>query len=75
MKSIFSMKDEIPTENQLKEALGEIFNMCISLEKFTNENNPNSKSGWYFSGEKFGWSFRIKDKTGYHISFATKQIL
>lgn len=62
MKSIFSMKDEIPTENQLKEVLGETFDIWKSFEKFTHEHNFNSKSGWHFSGEKFGRSFRIKDK-------------
>lgn len=62
MKSIFSVKDEIPTENQLKEVLGETFDIWKSFEKFTHEHDFNSKSGWHFSGAKFGWSFRIKDK-------------
>lgn len=62
MKSIFRIKDETPTLNQLKEVLGETFDIWKSFEKFTHEHDFNSKSGWHFSGEKFGWSFRIKDK-------------
>lgn len=64
MKSIFSMKDEIPTENQLKEALENTFDIWKSFEKFTHEHDLNSTSGWHFSGAKYGWSFRIKDKDG-----------
>ncbi|MDQ0594999.1 hypothetical protein QFZ37_003368 [Chryseobacterium ginsenosidimutans] len=62
MKSIFSVKDETPTLNHLKEVLGDTFDIWNKIEKFTLKHDINSKSAWYFSGEKFGWSFRIKDK-------------
>ncbi|ALR31014.1 hypothetical protein ATE47_10960 [Chryseobacterium sp. IHB B 17019] len=62
MKSIFNIKDEIPTLDQLKEALGETYDLWQCLEKFTHEHDHNSKSEWHFSGQKFGWSLRVKDK-------------
>jgi len=41
--------------------LGNTFEMWESLERFTLENYPKAKTEWNFSGEKFGWSYRIKD--------------
>jgi len=61
MKSIFINKNETPTTGSLKTALGNTFEMWESLERFTLENYPKAKTEWNFSGEKFGWSYRIKD--------------
>ncbi|WP_155845017.1 DUF3788 family protein [Chryseobacterium daeguense] len=49
----FNNKDEIPTLDQLKEALGDTYNLWQSLEKFTHQHDHNSKSEWHFYGEKF----------------------
>ncbi|UPT71144.1 MAG: DUF3788 domain-containing protein [Flavobacterium sp. JAD_PAG50586_2] len=62
MKSVFSNKDQQPTTNDLKNALGEPFIIWNQLEAFTKNNYPEAISDWNFSGEKFGWSYRIKDK-------------
>ncbi|MGL2966289.1 DUF3788 domain-containing protein [Flavobacterium sp. XGLA_31] len=61
MKSIFTNKNEIPTTVSLKKALGETFEVWKKFEEFTKDHYPNAKSEWHFSGEKFGWSYRIKD--------------
>lgn len=61
MKSIFANKDEIPTTDDLKKALGDTFEIWKTLEEFTKASYPNATAVWNFSGEKFGWSFRIKD--------------
>lgn len=62
MKSVFTDKNEVPDMRKLKEALGETFDIWMAFVDFTYENDTNSKEEWNFSSEKFGWSFRIKDK-------------
>ncbi|MET0760684.1 MAG: DUF3788 family protein [Flavobacterium sp.] len=61
MKSIFTNKNEMPTIDSLKIALGETFDIWKSFVEFTNINYPKANVEWNFSSEKFGWSFRIKD--------------
>ncbi|WP_165579276.1 hypothetical protein [Chryseobacterium sp. BLS98] len=51
MKSIFNNKDEIPTLDQLKEALGDTYDLWQSLEKFTHQHDHNSRSEWYMQWE------------------------
>ncbi|MDF3026058.1 MAG: hypothetical protein K0S23_365 [Fluviicola sp.] len=62
MKSVFINKNEKPTNEDLKKALGETVDIWNSFVEFTHANDPASFDEWNFSGEKFGWSFRIKDK-------------
>lgn len=62
MKSIFVDKNIKPTNKDLENGLGETFQIWKSLEDFTKTNYPNATCEWNFSGEKFGWSYRIKDK-------------
>lgn len=62
MKSIFADKFETPTEAQLREALGKTYVFWTTFSEHTKKLHPEAVSEWHFSGEKFGWSFRIKDK-------------
>jgi hypothetical protein len=62
MKSILMDKAEQPTNNILEGALGNTFAIWTNLVKFTLECYPNAVCEWNYSSEKFGWSFRIKDK-------------
>lgn len=62
MKSVFITKAEKPGVEDLKSALGETFDSWNDLVAFTHENEENAQDEWNFSSEKFGWSFRIKDK-------------
>lgn len=62
MKSIFTDKNIKPTSESLKAALDETFEIWEDFVDFTNQSYPEASQEWNFSGEKFGWSFRIKDK-------------
>lgn len=61
MKSIFLDKNTKPSTHDLEHGLGETYPIWESFEAFTLENHPNATCEWNFSGEKLGWSFRIKD--------------
>lgn len=62
MKSIFSDKAKQPTEKELVKGLSKTFEIWKELEGFTKLCYPAAKSEWKFSGEKFGWGYRISDK-------------
>lgn len=62
MKSIFLDKNKKPGKEELMEALGNTFDFWENLEAFTKANYPEAAAEWHFSGEKYGWSYRIKDK-------------
>lgn len=61
MKSIFTQKSEIPTEAQLQTALGTTYDYWQTFAEHTKKLYPKATEEWHFSGDKFGWSFRIKD--------------
>ena len=62
MKSIFTDKEITPTEAQLKTALGETYDHWQTLANHTISLYPEAVTQWHYSGEKFGWSFRISDR-------------
>ncbi|NNT73169.1 DUF3788 family protein [Flavobacterium sp. IMCC34852] len=62
MKSIFTQKSENPTLEQLQDALGDTYVYWQTFAEHTKKLYPNATEEWSFAGEKFGWSFRIKDK-------------
>ena len=62
MKSVFTDKATIPNENDLEIALGITYNIWQHLSDFTKKQYPDAIEEWNFSSEKFGWSFRLKDK-------------
>lgn len=61
MKSIFTEKQTEPTETDLENVLGDTFSMWKELAAYTREMYPNALEKWHFSGEKYGWGFRISD--------------
>ena len=61
MKIIFTDKKITPTEAQLKTALGETHDYWQTLANITLSLHPKAITQWHYSGEKFGWSFRISD--------------
>lgn len=61
MKSIFTDKAITPSEAQLKTALGETYDHWLMLANLTLSLHPKATTHWHYSGEKFGWSFRISD--------------
>ena len=61
-KSIFSDKKQIPGDKDLEQGLGSTFRLWKQLREAASAH-PSALSGeWNYPGEKFGWSFRIKDK-------------
>lgn len=62
MKSIFTNKTTTPTPTDLENALGATFPLWKIFETFTIEQYPAATREWHYSGEKYGWSYRIKDK-------------
>ena len=39
----------------------ETFHIWQEIAAFTIQNYPQAVAEWHFSGEKFGWSYRIND--------------
>ncbi|MCF8370622.1 MAG: DUF3788 domain-containing protein [Bacteroidales bacterium] len=61
-KSIFEDKTIIPSDDDLKQALGEKYDWWKNLREFVLGHYPTAREEWNYPGEKYGWSFRIKDK-------------
>jgi hypothetical protein len=62
MKSFFADKAKQPTETELKKALNKNYDAWITLAEFTKKSYPKATEEWKFSGEKYGWNFRVSDK-------------
>lgn len=60
--SIFKDKAMMPTERDLRDSLGNTFDLWIRIRDFVMEQYPGGEGEWNFPGKKYGWSFRIKDK-------------
>jgi hypothetical protein len=60
--SIFTVKTKIPDDNDLRKALGSTTNLWQALHEHVHLKYPEALDEWNYSGEKYGWSFRIKDK-------------
>lgn len=62
MKSVFTDKNNVPTAEELTKALSKNYVLWKTLAEFTKKLNPAATQNWAYSGEKYGWSFRISDK-------------
>ncbi|OFY34771.1 MAG: hypothetical protein A2275_09945 [Bacteroidetes bacterium RIFOXYA12_FULL_35_11] len=62
MQSIFTDKKKTPGAEDLKAAIGDTFDIWKIISDFTFKIKPTAKDSWHFSGNKYGWSFRISDK-------------
>lgn len=60
--SIFQEKDTKPTSDLLAEKLGSTYKIWIQIENYVMDKYPAGLQEWYYSGKKFGWNYRIKDK-------------
>lgn len=60
--SIFTDKTKIPDEKMLSDALGEMYNFWIDIREYVFKIYPKGIEEWNHPGQKYGWSFRIKDK-------------
>ncbi|MDD4967857.1 MAG: DUF3788 domain-containing protein [Paludibacter sp.] len=60
--SIFMDKKSLPTNDELQEALVGTHEVWKSIEAYVHLKYPGALDEWSYSGDKYGWSFRIKDK-------------
>jgi Protein of unknown function (DUF3788) len=60
--SVFLDKLKVPTDAELKENIGNTYELWKQLRDFVFHVYPNATEEWNFPGKKYGWSFRIKDK-------------
>lgn len=61
-KSIFADKNIMPANDELKKALTETFHLWTSVINYVHQKVENTQDEWNYPGEKYGWSFRVKDK-------------
>lgn len=59
--SIFTDKSIIPTNDDLKEKLGDTYSIWMDIYYMVYNFYPKGKEDWNYPGKKYGWSFRIKD--------------
>ena len=60
--SIFRDKKITPSDKDLLEKLGATFDLWNQIQNFVLIKYPKGIPEWNYPGEKYGWSFRIKDK-------------
>ena len=60
--SIFMDKKNLPTDHDLEGALAGTHDVWKSIEVYVHLKYTGAKDEWGYSGDKYGWSFRIKDK-------------
>ena len=60
--SIFTDKKITPSNDDLLVALGNTYQMWEQLTGYVHFKYPAAVDMWNYSGDKYGWSFRIKDK-------------
>jgi hypothetical protein len=61
-KSIFTDKKNIPQNEDLIKNLDKTFSLWETLKEYVYQKYPKAVEDWNYPGEKYGWSFRIKDK-------------
>ena len=60
--SIFTDKARIPDHLMLIDALGDLYPVWMEIRDYVFNKYPSATEEWNFPGQKYGWSFRIKDK-------------
>ena len=60
--SIFIDKTVTPTDKDLADKLGSKYELWQRIHDLVLSKYPNGLTEWSYSGLKYGWSFRIKDK-------------
>jgi len=59
---IFTDKKIMPVENDLLMALSNTYEIWQQLSGYVHLKYPAAIDLWNYSGDKYGWGFRIKDK-------------
>lgn len=71
--SIFMDKSNLPSDEDLREALGSSYKLWMDIRDAVYQKYPGGTEEWNFPGKKYGWSFRIKDKKRAIIYFLPRQ--
>jgi hypothetical protein len=61
-KNIFIDKNTIPTIIDLADGLGNTYDLWQMIVDYAHSKYPKAIDEWHYPGEKYGWSFRVKDK-------------
>ena len=61
-KSVFTDKARVPENNDLRDSLGETFSLWLLIREYIHFKYPGAIDEWNYPCEKYGWSFRIKEK-------------
>lgn len=62
MKSIFTDIAHLPTDSELRSGLLSTFTIWKEIEDYVVATGHVSSQEWKYSGDKYGWSYRISDK-------------
>ena len=60
MKSIFTDKNKLPNDNDLKKSLGDTYQLWQLIKDYVISKYPKGFEEW--SCSNYGWSLRIKDE-------------
>lgn len=60
--SIFQDKLTKPIDQDLVDNLDSTYTLWLQLHDFVFEMYPNGLAEWNYSGKKYGWNYRIRDK-------------
>jgi hypothetical protein len=60
--NVFMDKSKKPGDSDLKEVLGDKYVLWQQIHDYILQQYPAAIEEWNFSGAKYGWSFRMKDK-------------
>ncbi len=60
--SIFDDKSKFPSESDLESVLASSHECWKDIIEFVFKNRPKTEAVWSFSGAKYGWSLRLKEK-------------
>lgn len=60
--SVFTDKTVIPSNDDLKNTLGDLYLWWKDLEDYVLFKYPKALKEWNYSGVKYGWNYRLKDK-------------
>jgi len=71
--SIFQDKTITPTDKDLVDNLGDTCNFWKHIHDFVLTKYPKGLAEWNYPGQKYGWSFRIKDKKRAIIYFLPRE--
>lgn len=61
-KSIFTDKNIVPNDSDLAKALGPCYDLWQNMKEYVLLKYPKATVEWKYPGDKYGWSFRLKDK-------------